>query len=98
MSFENTNVMLTNDDPVTGLITQSKQLLTQASTYSQHDNNVLSFNGAPVSNSEQMKLYIPSETYVNYQSNVYKHNTQVKVKNLLIIMFIIIILCFIIFK
>lgn len=82
MSDPTVNVKSTHNDPVVGLMAQATQLKSQTTEHSKYDLNVTSFNGLKSDKDEEMKLYIPVETYVNYSTI---NNREREIINLLII-------------
>jgi hypothetical protein len=85
MSDANVNIKSTHNDPIVGLIAQVTQLKSQTSEHAKYDLDVTSFNGLKADKDEEMKLYIPVETYVNYLKYPTINNCDREIINLLII-------------
>jgi len=70
------NVKSTHNDPVVGLMAQATQLKSQTAEHAKYDLNVTSFDGNKTNKDEEMKLYIPVETYTNYTDRK-KHEQEI---------------------
>lgn len=84
----------THNDPVVGLIAQAAQLKSQTSEHSKYDLDVTSFNGAKSDKEENMKLYIPVETYKNYQNKQSQEQELINLLFVAAILFIIFAIAF----
>jgi len=90
------NIKSTHNDPVVGLMAQATQLKSQVAEHSKYDLNVTSFNGSKATKDEEMKLYIPVETYTNYPNK--KKKQEQEIINLLFISAVLFIIFAIAFR
>ena len=81
----------THNDPVVGLHAQIDQITSQASEYSTHDDNVISFHGAPVKKEDEEKLYVPVEQYSNYNNTDMREQEKELINLLLLGLFLLIV-------
>ena len=80
-------IILTPDDPIHGLLTQVGQVSDQLKVFNGKDKDVVGFDGTQSKN-PNMKLHIPTETYVNYSDC----SEEREIINLLIIAIILLII------
>ena len=85
------NIVSDNTSPIIGLQQQLNQIRTQSSEYSQHDKNVTGFNNEGPGSSDEMKLYVPVETFDSGNRNQ-NRNRNVRIVNLFAFIFMFIII------
>ncbi len=68
MSTRVPNIVSTHNSPIVGLQQQLNQIRLQSNEYSEHDKNVIGFNNKLQEKDEEIKLYVPVETFDNYRN------------------------------
>lgn len=58
------NIKSTHNDPIIGLMQQANQLKSQVREHSKFDLDVVNFNNQKSNSSQEIKLFIPTETFV----------------------------------